>query len=292
MIHKIENEFLSVEINSLGAELFSIKSKKTGVEYLWQGNEKYWKDRSPNLFPICGRLFGGKYYYKGAEYKMDIHGFIKTMEFVARKISEQEIEFMLKTTAQTKKWYPFDFVLRIKYSLLDSSLKTQFIVENIGEKDLYFSYGAHPGFNVPLSSGEEFNDYYLEFSKSELEKLVFSDTCFNTGKTQKIALDCNRLNLSHDLFDNDAIFVKADTDSVKLKSKNGNNYVEVGYNNATCLGLWHKPKSDAPYVCIEPWHGVPSLDGKVDDLETKLDTITLEKGKTHENYFVIKIVEN
>ena len=64
MIHKIENEFLSVEINSLGAELFSVKSKKTGVEYLWQGNANYWKSRATVLFPVCGRIFSGKYTFK------------------------------------------------------------------------------------------------------------------------------------------------------------------------------------------------------------------------------------
>ncbi len=292
MIHKIENEFLSVEINSLGAELFSVKSKKTGVEYLWQGNANYWKSRATVLFPVCGRIFSGKYLYKNQEYEMPIHGFAKLCEFSVNKEKGAQISFTLVSSEETKKYYPFDFSFTLKYALKGNALINEFIVKNTGDKQLIFSYGGHPGFNVPFISGEEFNDYYLEFSKNELEKLVFSDTCFNTGKTQKIALDCNRLNLSHDLFDNDAIFVKADTDSVKLKSKNGNNYVEVGYNNATCLGLWHKPKSDAPYVCIEPWHGVPSLDGKVDDLETKLDTITLEKGKTHENYFVIKIVEN
>ena len=61
MIQTIENEFLIVQINDTGAELVSLKSKKTGIEYLWQGDAKYWKGRSPVLFPICGRLYKGKY---------------------------------------------------------------------------------------------------------------------------------------------------------------------------------------------------------------------------------------
>ena len=64
MLKKIENDYLSAEINELGAELFSIKSKKTNIEYLWQGDSKYWSGRSTVLFPICGRLFSGKYTYK------------------------------------------------------------------------------------------------------------------------------------------------------------------------------------------------------------------------------------
>ena len=93
MIRKIENDCLSVEINEKGAELFSIKSKKTGIEYLWQGNPEFWKDRATILFPICGRLFGGKYTYNGVEYEMPIHGIAKLFEFNAKSLSNTEIEF-------------------------------------------------------------------------------------------------------------------------------------------------------------------------------------------------------
>ena len=291
MIRKIQNEHLEVLINDLGAELYSIKSKKTGAEYLWQGDKKYWQDRSPNLFPICGRLFGGKYYYKGAEYKMDIHGFSRVSTFSQNKTGEQEIEFTLKSTEQTKKCYPFDFVFKVKYSLTDTTLKTQYVIENIGDKDLYFSFGAHPGFNVPFNDSGNFEDYYLEFSDTALEKLMFSKTCFNTGKTEFFALEDKKLFLKHSLFDNDAIFVKSKNDNVKLKSNKSINSIEISYSDMTCLGLWHMPKTDAPYVCIEPWHGLPSTDGVVDNLETKLDMIVLAKNKIYENFYTIKISE-
>ncbi|MBQ6922529.1 MAG: aldose 1-epimerase family protein, partial [Clostridia bacterium] len=68
MIHRIENERLIIEVNETGAELYSLKSKKTGTEYLWQGNPEYWEGRSPILFPICGRLFGGRYVYEDKTY--------------------------------------------------------------------------------------------------------------------------------------------------------------------------------------------------------------------------------
>ena len=80
-MQRIENEFLTVDVNENGAELWSIKSKKTGIEYLWQGNAEYWKGRAPILFPICGRLFEGKYFYDGKEYAMPIHGIAKLFCF-------------------------------------------------------------------------------------------------------------------------------------------------------------------------------------------------------------------
>ena len=291
MIKKIENDYLSVEINELGAELFSIKSKKTNIEYLWQGDSKYWSGRSTVLFPICGRLFGGKYTYKNIEYEMPIHGIAKLFEFNTKVISDTEIEFILVSNEETKKYYPFDFEFIIRYSLKAMLLKTDFIVKNIGNNEMYFSYGGHPGFNVPFTTDEKFEDYYVEFTKNELSKHIFSETCFCTEQTEKFSLSKKKLQLSHDLFDNDALFFETESDKIKLKSSKLNNSIEILYKDMTCLGLWHKPKSDAPYICIEPWHGIPSIDGVVDDLNRKQQMIRLNANKRYTNSYVIKIIE-
>ena len=50
MVHYIENEHLKVGVKEFGCELTSIKSKATGFEYLWQGDEKFWTGQSPILF--------------------------------------------------------------------------------------------------------------------------------------------------------------------------------------------------------------------------------------------------
>ena len=105
MFKKVENENLEVLINEFGAEIFSIKSKKTGVEYLWQGDKKYWEDRSPILFPICGRLFGGKYTYNDIEYEMPIHGIAKLNEFTTVLEQVDKLSLMLKSSEETKKHY-------------------------------------------------------------------------------------------------------------------------------------------------------------------------------------------
>jgi len=291
MIRKLENEFLTVEINQKGAEVFSIKSKKTGIEYLWQGNPEFWKDRAIILFPICGRLFGGKYIYEKKEYEMPIHGIAKLFEFDCVKTSNEEITFILNSNEQTKAYYPFDFNFTVRYELKGNALKTEFIVKNTGNEEMYFSYGGHPGFNVPFTSEEKFEDYYLEFSEPQLQKLVFSETCFATGKTEKFNLNGKRLPLKHSLFDNDALFFETESDKVKLKSKKSKNSIEVKYKDMTCLGLWHKPKTEAPYICIEPWHGIPSTDGVVDDLKDKNQMIKLNANKKYNNSFTIRILE-
>ncbi|MBR1677049.1 MAG: aldose 1-epimerase family protein, partial [Clostridia bacterium] len=63
MIYTIENDYLKVDVETLGAQLKSIFSKVEKTEYLWQGNPDYWAGRAYNLFPIVGRLFENKYTY-------------------------------------------------------------------------------------------------------------------------------------------------------------------------------------------------------------------------------------
>ena len=46
----LENEHIRVCINEHGAELSEIILKKTGANYLWSGDAKYWGRHAPVLF--------------------------------------------------------------------------------------------------------------------------------------------------------------------------------------------------------------------------------------------------
>ena len=102
MVHQIQNEKLTVDVNSLGAELFSVKNSD-GTEYIWQGTAPYWNSRACIIFPICGRLYDGKYTYQGNEYEMKCHGFARSTEFVKIDSDENTLAFKLVATEETKK---------------------------------------------------------------------------------------------------------------------------------------------------------------------------------------------
>ena len=175
MNYVIENNKLKVTISSKGAELQSIVGKTTNFEYLWQGDEAFWKNRAVNIFPICGRLFSGEYTYKGKSYSLPCHGFVKESVFEVEYSSADKIVFTLLSNEKTEEAYPFDFKFSIEYSLNGAILTTKFVVKNTGENTLPFSLGGHPGFNVPLEKGVEFNEHYLEFDeKSSPQSLIIT----------------------------------------------------------------------------------------------------------------------
>lgn len=292
MNYVIENEKLRVEVTDFGAELQSVKGKKTGFEYLWQGNPELWRNRATVLFPICGRLYQGKYRYEGKEYEMGLHGFARNFTFNIEEKTDTAITLALCSDVQTKDSYPFDFKFCVTYSLNGNTLTTKFDISNLSDKVLPFSVGGHPGFNVPFNSDEQFEDYYITFEKvKDYEYLLFTENKLCSGKTAKLNTENGVLKLRHDLFDNDALFILDECNSVTLKSDKNSQSIKVTYKDLTHLGLWHTQFEKAPFVCIEPWHGSPSVDGEIDDFATKRDMITLNSGETRSVGFDITVTE-
>ena len=290
MEYTIQNEFLTVSVSDLGAELMSIKTND-GHEYLWQGDPKYWDGRAPIMFPICGRLFGGEYTYLGKTYTLPNHGFARKSVFALKSCAKSFLTLSLTSNEETKKVYPFDFVFDVTFALRGNTLDIKYEVKNQDSTELIFSVGGHPAFNVPLDSDIKFEDCYVEFDKScEAVRVDFSPTCFLTHNDKPyMEGGTKRINLSHNLFDNDAIFLYNVSKKITLASEKSARSVTMEFERMKYIGLWHAVKTDAPYVCIEPWTSVPATDGVVDNLLTKEEMIHLPQGYTYKNTYSVTI---
>ena len=291
MVYTIQNDFLSVSVSSLGAELMSIKGIDNH-EYLWQGDAKYWSGRAPIMFPICGRLFNGEYTYLDKTYTMPNHGFARKSEFSLKSASKDFVTLELVPNDEIKAQYPFSFVFDVTFALKNNCLDVKYEIKNTEEeKDLIFSVGGHPAFNVPLDKGVDFDDCYVEFNKKcEAVRVDFSATCFLTHNDKPYeAGGTKRIDLKHDLFDDDAIFLYNVAKEIKLASDKTSRSVTMKFDGMKYIGLWHAPKTDAPYVCIEPWTSIPATDGIVDNLLTKEEMIHLPKGYTYKSGYSVTI---
>lgn len=290
MNYAISNDVVSIVVSSRGAELRSISSS-AGTRYLWDGDETYWPDCSPILFPFVGRLTKGQYRFRGTQYPMDIHGFARQMEFEEGERTRYSLELILRDTQETFKGYPFHFILKIKYTLIGETIQIRYHVENKSEETMYFGIGSHPGFRVPLEQGLEFSDYYLEFSEKHTPARVgHTEQCFLNGTDTVFELEGgDKLPLSHSLFDEDAIVLKHVAGSVVLKSDKGERSVTVTFPDLPYLGLWHAPRTEAPYLCIEAWSSLPSRQDIIEDFQCKSDLIRLHAHDCYETQWEITI---
>ena len=128
MEHQIRNESIQITISDVGAELQSIK--KDGTEYLWNGDETYWKERSPLLFPYVGRFTEGKYLLEGKEYEMNIHGFARKLSYHVICKEEDRITFELRDNEATRGMYPCSFILQVSYELKGQGIAVTYSVSN------------------------------------------------------------------------------------------------------------------------------------------------------------------
>lgn len=244
----IEKSGLKAIINHKGAELISLKDSRE-KEYIWGGNPEFWAKHSPVLFPIVGTLKNNAYSYQDKIYELTRHGFARDMDFTLLEKTENTAVFSLISTVETKKMYPFDFELQLKYTLAENKLTIKYTVINQNTDVLPFSIGAHPAFAL----NGKFENYTLAFeyeenlNSSQLQADLISD------KTVAIKTDQNNLPLTYSLFENDALIFK------KLKSRkisileNGKPFLRVSFDDFKNLGIW--TKINAGFVCIEPWLG-------------------------------------
>lgn len=293
MIHHLENEALKIEVNSVGAQLMSVVSKRTGVEYLWQGDPAYWTGRAYNLFPFIGRMYEGVFHYRGKSYPSRAHGLARYFEFALESKTENCLTFLFHDNEETKKEYPFAFEFRVRFILNGANVTTEYEATNTDSQPLICAFGGHPGINVPFGNGN-FEDYYLEFQTTQIpsRQLLAENDKFLADKSVAYPLaEGKKLPLKHDLFDHDAIILENTGGYVAIKCDKEKRYVALRYPDYPFIGFWHAVKTDAPYVCLEPWSALPAIDGTIVNLETKPHMTHLPVGTSKTMSFTLEIHE-
>lgn len=183
---KLENEVLLVEMKTAGAELTRIFHKDTGLEYLWKADSKFWGRHSPVLFPTVGRLVEDTYLVDGKPYHLGQHGFARDRDFQVVEQTEKSVRFELDADEDSLAVYPYKFKLSIIYTIEKNTVAVSYEVENTDNKRIYFSIGAHPAFNLPLTDGTTFEDYYLDFGTEENLETLCLEGPYRSGEIKKV----------------------------------------------------------------------------------------------------------
>ena len=143
----LKNEFIKASFDEVGAELKSLVFKEK--EYIWEGRSEVWAGSCPILFPICGGLKEDKYTFKGKEYTLQKHGYARFVTFEIENKTDNSVVFLHKSNDETKKSFPFDYELRVIYTLNGKTLKVDYSVKNSTDDTMYFSIGSHEGYYPP-----------------------------------------------------------------------------------------------------------------------------------------------
>lgn len=175
----------------------------------------------------------------------------RDMEFTPAKQTEDEIEFILESNTETKKMYPYDFRLKVCFTVAEKSLDTQYTVENTGMSDMYYAIGGHPGFRCPHGS-ERFEDWRLIFEHDEpllatpvTPEGVIADA-YTDALKNVIPHDHGVVKLARELFAVDAvIFENIRSKTVTLQDSISGKGVRVSYADFPFIAFWTLPRPDA-----------------------------------------------
>lgn len=267
MIYTVENDFFVLSVKEMGAELTSLKSKKSGIEYIWQGNADIWYGQSPILFPVIGRLLNDKYRLNGKEYNMEKHGIVRKKPFKLVEQTANSLTFLQTDDEASLNIYPYKFELFVTFTLKNNGLEVSHKVVNKNDSVMYYSFGAHPAFNCEIGDYLEFDNPQTVLNEQIDEESLLLDNQVELLKNEK------RITIEKNTFDHDALILSGYTDKViSLKSDNHNRVVRFNFDSPV-LGIWAKP--NAPYVCIEPWWGINDNHEEKSDLSEKREIMSL-----------------
>ena len=139
----IHNEFLTLTVDTHGAEAVSLKNA-AGQEMLWQADPAVWKRHAPILFPWTGKLTGGAFTHKGKIYPGGQHGFARDVEHTLLCAEGDTIRLELRSDEKSKaERFPFDFVLTSTFRLEGRTVHHTLTVTNPADaaEELQFGIG-------------------------------------------------------------------------------------------------------------------------------------------------------
>ncbi len=267
---------LYAEVNPLGAQL-SVLRDAGGRDLLWNGDPAVWAGRAPVLFPIVGELAGGQYHLHGKSYPLSRHGFARGKPFEVVAATLGSATFRLSADETTLAVYPFHFELDLRFAVNGATLAVSASVRNLGDTGMPASFGYHPGLRWPLPYGRARAAHFIEFATDEPAPIRCLDGAgLVTPRPHPTPVSNRRLVLDDSLFTNDAlIFDQVRSRSVVYGASDGPR-IRVSFPDAPYLGIWTKP--GAPFICIEPWHGLADPSGFTGDFTAKPGVFTVAPG--------------
>jgi galactose mutarotase-like enzyme len=286
---RIDGPRASATISLVGAELQSLQDE-SGRDLLWSGDALFWSGRAPLLFPIVGALNTNTLRVDGEEFEMGRHGFARKKQFAVIERDAHRVLLRLNDDATTRRQYPFAFALDVAFAATDAGISVTATVRNPAETTLPASFGFHPAFCWPLPWAGKREDHRLLFPQNEEAPIRALDAA-GLIKPDRLAspIDGRLLAPIDGLFADDALIFDALASRSVRFGVPGQRMIEVLFPDMPLLGVWTKP--GAPFLCIEPWHGLADPVGFVGDFREKPWVVEVPGDGSHRFAMEIRLLD-
>jgi galactose mutarotase-like enzyme len=164
-------------------------------------------------------------------------------------------------------------------------------VQNLDNKEMIYSIGAHTAFRCPLVQGEEFSDYYLSFNQAEDNiNMPLNDKGQFLNTPGQAHLQGQTLDLNYEMFKGDALAYKSlKSDEVTICSHKSTKKVTMAAKDYPFWGFWTPAQGGAPFLCLEPWQGHADYEGFSGEFKDREGSLTIAAGETQSFHYTIKI---
>ena len=262
-IISISSNSLTASIDTMGAQLMSLRKGES--EYLWQGDSNWWPRRAPILFPIVGVLKDSKAESAEGTISLARHGLARLNQFEVVEQSPSSVTLQLKSTEETRKSYPYDFELKLIFSVDGDTLTQTYEVTNPANVVLPFTLGAHPAFNIPIPDVEasSLNHYHLLFTHSwtSYGPSITDEGLCDYTTPQRLIVDSDTLPLSWELIDREKTITLENvpdrriTLAASTEAPSEAHGIQMDFEGFDYLGIWSATPG-CPFVALEPWCGI------------------------------------
>ena len=295
-IISISSNSLTASIDTMGAQLMSLRKGES--EYLWQGDSNWWPRRAPILFPIVGVLKDSKAESAEGTISLARHGLARLNEFEVVEKNNSSVTLQLTSTEETRKSYPYDFELRLIFSVTGDTLTQTYEVTNPASVVLPFTLGAHPAFNIPIPGVEasSLDQYHLSFTRSwtSYGPSITDDGLCDYTTPQRLIVNSDTLPLSWELIDREKTITLENvpdrriTLAASTEAPSEAHGIQIDFEGFDYLGIWSAAPG-CPFVALEPWCGIADTVDCDGIFEHKPGIISLEPGQSIAKTLSIKV---
>ena len=204
------------------------------------------------------------------------------MEHTLVKAGGDEIVMKLCSSPELKETqFPFDFVLTSTFRLEGRTIHHTLTVENPGAEELRFGIGFHPAFAIPFDSQHSTENYEFRFDQPESPVIIdarphglLSGRCYYKWKNTE------KIQLTDELFSNDSFCMAGlRTKTLGIYEKDTGRHIVCNVEGFPYKLIWSALAKPVRFVCIEPWHSLPSAENDPQEWNERAAAVCLAPGK-------------